>query len=74
MIVYKYRNQKLNLNLSATVLSRNPRSFQFQFPHLASNPDITFHPGNVRDFEFPQGAFSHIIHAAATSARSIPAA
>lgn len=65
-----WANQKLGLNLSATVLSRNPGAFQKEMPHLAANPAIEFCPGDVRDFRFPAGYFSHVIHAAATSARA----
>ncbi len=61
-------NERLGLNASALVLTRNHESFRRAAPHLASNPAIGFHSGDVRTFEFPNGEFSHVIHAAATSA------
>jgi len=65
---FAWANDKLDLNVSALVLTRNYDAFQRKAPHLVANPAIQFHIGDVRDFEFPKDAFSHIIHAAATSA------
>lgn len=65
---FAWANEKLDLNASAVVLTRNYDAFQKTAPHLAGNPAIQFHIGDVRDFNFPEGDFSHIIHAAATSA------
>jgi dTDP-glucose 4,6-dehydratase len=65
---FVWANEKLNLNASVLVLTRNSASFKKKVPHLAVYPALQFHPGDVRDFEFPHGQFSHIIHAAATSA------
>lgn len=65
---FAWANNNLNLNASALVLTRNYDAFQKKMPHLAGNPAIKFHIGDVRNFNFPEGEFSYIIHAAATSA------
>jgi len=39
-------------------------------PHLANHPAIRFYDGDVRNFNFPEGKFPYVIHAAATSARA----
>jgi nucleoside-diphosphate-sugar epimerase len=65
---FRYANQQLDLKASASILSRDPVSAQHANPHLISDPAITFHQGDVRNFEFPSGEYSHIIHAA-TEAR-----
>lgn len=65
---FAWANDNLALNASALVLTRNYDAFRKNAPHLAANPAIKFHIGDVRDFNFPEGEFSHIIHAAATSA------
>ena len=65
---FAWANDKLDLNASTLVLTRNYDTFQKRVPHLAANPAIQFHIGDVRNFNFPEGEFSHIIHAAATSA------
>jgi nucleoside-diphosphate-sugar epimerase len=57
-------NRELRLNARATVLSRNPAKFQAKCPHLASDPAVTMHAGDVRDFAFPDGQFKYVIHAA----------
>lgn len=66
---FAWANAKLDLEASVLVLTRNYDAFQKKAPHLAANPTIQFHLGDVRNFNFPQGEFSHIIHAA-TSASS----
>lgn len=65
---FAWANNYLDLNASALVLTRDFNSFQKKAPHLVANPAIRFHVGDVRNFNFPEGEFSHIIHAAATSA------
>jgi dTDP-glucose 4,6-dehydratase len=65
---FAWANDKLGLNAAALVLTRNYESFQKMAPHLVANPAIQFHIGDVRNFTFPIGEFSHIIHAATTSA------
>ncbi|MCX7009937.1 MAG: NAD-dependent epimerase/dehydratase family protein [Kiritimatiellaeota bacterium] len=61
---FVWANAKLDLNAQAVVLSRNPQAFSLKAPHLFADKAITFHRGDVRDFQFPAGAFSHVIHAA----------
>lgn len=61
---FAWANTKLKLNSAALVLTRNPQSFCRKVPHLCENPAIHFHTGDVRNFEFPEKKFSHIIHAA----------
>lgn len=53
-------NERLDLGANLCVLSRNP-------PCLM-HPALTWIRGDVRDVTFPNGGFSHIIHAATTSA------
>ncbi len=64
---FLFANQQLDLKASASVLTRRPDSVQQALPHLMLNPAITLHKGDVRNFEFPKGEFSHIIHAASES-------
>lgn len=59
-----WANQKFHLNCSVCVLTRDIEAFKKKSPHLASDPLLRFHRGDVRDFTFPEGTFSHIIHAA----------
>jgi dTDP-glucose 4,6-dehydratase len=61
---FAWINDQLGLNASALVLTRNPEAFQNKKPHLALHPAIRFQTGDMQSFEFPNGEFSHIIHAA----------
>ena len=62
---FAWANEELHLNAEALVLTRNYEAFSNKAPHLATNPAIKFHIGDIRTFEFPTGKFSHIVHAAA---------
>src|ERR1700692_2627924 len=50
-------NRELGLGAQATVLSRDPAKFAAKCPHLADDPAVTLHAGDVRDFAFPGGEF-----------------
>jgi dTDP-glucose 4,6-dehydratase len=60
-------NRALGLGARATVLSRDPAKFARKCPHLAGDPAVTLHAGDVREFEFPAGEFRYVIHAATES-------
>lgn len=59
-----YFNEKLKLNISITVLTRNREAFKQKIPYLLDGPKIKFHEGDIRDFVFPEGTFHYIIHSA----------
>jgi dTDP-glucose 4,6-dehydratase len=61
---FAWANERLGLGAEALVLTRDFESFARKAPHLARRPDIRFHIGDVCDFAFPAGRFSHVIHAA----------
>jgi dTDP-glucose 4,6-dehydratase len=54
----------LDLNVTAVALTRNPDSFAQKAPHLARHRAVQMLKGDVSDFAFPAGSFSHVIHAA----------
>ena len=61
---FAHINRQLGLNAHATVLTRNIKSFSLKSPHLASDSALSFLEGDVRDFSFPDGGHSFVIHAA----------
>ncbi len=61
---FLWANQRLNLDSRITVLTRSPAAFVAKTPHLAQAEGVSLWEGNIRSFAFPQGQFSHIIHAA----------
>jgi dTDP-glucose 4,6-dehydratase len=56
-------NRHLSLGATAVVLSRSPR--------VADDPAVRFHLGDVGSFDYPDGSFSHIIHAATTAGAQV---
>ncbi len=60
----RHADLRLGLGLRAVVLTRRPAAFARKAPHLAGYSGFTFVVGDVIDFPFPDGAFSHLIHAA----------
>jgi dTDP-glucose 4,6-dehydratase len=61
---FVWANRRLNLHAHAVGVSRNPGRLAEKAPHLAQDPAITLHAADVRHGDFPQGTFSHVIHAA----------
>ncbi|ABF41841.1 NAD-dependent epimerase/dehydratase [Candidatus Koribacter versatilis Ellin345] len=65
---FLWANERLHLGAAATVLTRDPASFRAKAAHLAENRAVTLPGGDVRSFAYPDGGFSHVIHAATDSA------
>jgi nucleoside-diphosphate-sugar epimerase len=61
---FAWINDRLNLNAMAVVLTRDPERLREQAPHLAGHRGIQLHVGDIRDYRFPEGSFTHVIHAA----------
>lgn len=59
-----YFNDQVGWGITATVLSRNPSKFMHDYPHLGERKFISLIRGDVRDFQYPDGEFTHVIHAA----------
>lgn len=69
---FAWANDHLRLNARVTILTRNPQKLKERLPHLADRaPEIVV--GDVRNFAFPDGEFSHIIHAATESSAELNA-
>lgn len=62
-----HANTRLGLKMSALVLTRNPDAFRADAPRLAASPSIALHIGDLSDFTFPEGSFSHVLHMGTTS-------
>lgn len=63
-----HANALLDTQIEVVILTRTPGQFSRSAPYIAGAPGITLHHGNILDFNFPAGNFSHILHAATTSA------
>ena len=59
-----WANTKLNLNIKATVLTRNIKIFNKKALHIISNKSFSFIEDDVKNFKFPKQKFNYIIHAA----------
>jgi len=57
-------NDTLDLDLRATILTRNPDAFADAAAHLTDYEPFEFVSGDVSSFSSPSGAYSHVIHAA----------
>jgi nucleoside-diphosphate-sugar epimerase len=66
-----WANERRSLGASAVVLTRNAAAFHAKAPHLARQASTRFVEGDLRTFPFPDGAFTHVIHAGVDA--SVPA-
>jgi dTDP-glucose 4,6-dehydratase len=64
-------NARLGAGISATVLSRSPENFRARVPHIASLASIEWLRGDVRDFAFPPGSWSHVVHSATAASAAL---
>ena len=60
----RHADQRHDLGIYVTVLTRNPQAFLMKAPHLANFSGFSFIAGDVCNFETPPGEFTHLIHAA----------
>ena len=66
-------DRRFSLNCRATVLTRDPVRFSAKAPHLAADPVVSLLAGDVRNFAFPEGPVTHVIHAATESTSNLNA-
>jgi dTDP-glucose 4,6-dehydratase len=59
-----HADERLGLNDSVVLLSRDPDAFTRRAPHLAGSPSVSLLAGDVRTFEAPPGRFTHVVHGA----------
>jgi dTDP-glucose 4,6-dehydratase len=69
---FAFANRSLDLGAKLVGLSRDPDAFYEKVPHLAHEGSISFQRGDVRNFDFSQGSFTHVIHAGTTSSAPVP--
>lgn len=64
-------SDRRGLDASIVVLTRDRHAFARKGPHLARHPAVTLHEGDVRTYDWPEGAFSHVLHAATDSTSAL---
>jgi dTDP-glucose 4,6-dehydratase len=65
---FSWANERLDLSAKAIALTRDPARFRTKAPHLANDSSVELLRGDIRDFKFSPGDFTHVIHAATDSA------
>jgi len=68
---FLWANDRLDLNLQLTILTRSPEAFARELPRLAQHNQLVLWKGDVRSFEFPQGNYDYVIHAATPASISL---
>lgn len=62
---FLHANEELKLGASVLVLTREPLKFYTRLPHLSRRPGLDhWICSNVRAFDFPEGEFPFVVHAA----------
>ncbi|BDG07166.1 NAD-dependent epimerase/dehydratase family protein [Anaeromyxobacter paludicola] len=59
-----WADARLDLGVEAVVLTRDPGAFRARRPHLAGARGVSLLRGDVASFAFPEGRFTHVVHAA----------
>jgi len=66
-------DREFSLGCRVIALSRDPGRFATKAPHLAHDKAVSWLAGDVRDFAFPAGPVTHVIHAATESTTNLNA-
>jgi nucleoside-diphosphate-sugar epimerase len=67
----RYAKKHLGLRTEVVVLTRDPGAFAKKMPHLVKMPGLTLWSGDVVNFTYPTGPFTHVIHAATEASASL---
>ena len=59
-----WANDKLGLDVHATVLTRNPEAFRVKAPHLVDHSGVSILVGDMKNFALPAESFAYVVHAA----------
>jgi nucleoside-diphosphate-sugar epimerase len=68
---FLWANQRFGMKANVTILTRNPRKFKSEVPHLAFHPAVVLLQGDVRTFEYPIGDYRFLIHGAAEASTNL---
>ncbi|PJD93193.1 MAG: epimerase [Legionella sp.] len=66
-----FAKQHFVLHTEVVVLSRDPEAFLHKMPHLRGMDGLSWISGDVSDFAFPEGAFTHVLHAATAASAAL---
>lgn len=64
MALLDHARARAGLGFEAVALSRDSSVFRARHPEIAARRWLSFVDDDARDFRFPHGAFTHVIHAA----------
>ncbi len=65
-----HARRRLEVDVAAVVLTRDPEAFAARMPHVAGYPWLRLVRGDVRRYDGPDGAFTHAIHAATSTTQA----
>lgn len=66
-----WAERRLQLGVEVVVLSRKPEQFLASHPFLQDQTFLRFIQGDIRTFSFPEGKFTHVIHAATEASEKL---
>ena len=70
MEILAWADTKLQLDIHAVILTRDPEKFRRKAPAVAQHKSFELLHGDCLSFEFPAGHFRYVIHAATESLRT----
>lgn len=68
---FLYANTRLCLKSKVILLTRNPKNFALNFPHLSSDSALSIMKGDIRNFRYPKENIDFVIHGATDIAEAV---